>query len=61
MKIFKFLINLSQVVFYYLILFAIGVVNVFISIAMVTRSNNALNNNREQQPDSERMMVDPAN
>jgi hypothetical protein len=61
MKIFKFLINLSQVVFYYLILFAIGVANVFIFIAGVTNSDNAGSSDREQQPDNERMMVDPAN
>ena len=61
MTIFKSLRNAAEIIFYYLILFTIAVANVFISIAMVTRGNKAVSNNREPLSGSEGMVIGSAN
>ncbi len=61
MTILKTLTNTAEVIFYYLILFVVAVVNVFISSTMDSRSAKAGNSNRNQRSGNQGMAMGSVN
>lgn len=61
MTIFKALSNIAEVIFYYLILFGIALVNIFISVAILGRSNKSGSSNREPLSGNESMVMGSVN